>query len=85
MKRYYAYKEPYCSRINTTLRVESIHETKLGLAFDLDLMYNIAMSTGLRSKKSRHIKKRFKIVLHQMLGDLLKHYEKEKATNADNT
>lgn len=75
MKNYYSIKQPYVPKILATLSVEKINETDLGLFFDYRLVYTIARATGLRSKKRRHIEKRFRAVMKQAITGMIKEHK----------
>ena len=45
------------------------------LLFDYEWVVAIARSTGLKSKKRRHIVKRFRIIMAYAITDLLERYE----------
>jgi len=47
------------------------------LVSDWVFIYHLAKATGLKSNKKRHIKKRYKIVIHQALREGIKRWEKK--------
>lgn len=73
MKKHRIVAEPYASKVKeiTNSRKMMLVETSKGLKFtDIELLYNIAKSTGLKSKSWRKIKKRAKITITQALTAL---------------
>ena len=49
------------------------------LYFSYDLVVAICRSTGLRSKKKRHLTKRFKLIINQAITDLMEKYETDRS------
>lgn len=68
-KKFYITQEPYKTLMQELLDQNDrlVVSDRGVLQFDDRLAYYIAKATGLKSKKSRHIKKRFKIVIHDAL------------------
>ncbi len=74
MKQYKALKEPYRSKIYLLLPLKTLENGDSILTFDTELVYNVSKATGLKSKKKRHIEKRFKIVINQAIINLMEKY-----------
>ena len=75
------YKEPWKSRIPGLKNVTWVTETERGLSFSWKEARIIALSTGLRSRKTRAIKKRFKKIMHIAVMEMVNDH-KEKANNS---
>ena len=66
--RFECTKEPYRSRVlnhTGSIKIEGNQ-----FIADIDFIYDLVRSTGLKSKKKRHILKRYKLVVYQMLKDI---------------
>jgi len=72
MKDYRLTREPYISRLHEC--TTEMSEIDGSLTFHSDYVFNLAKSTGLRSNKKRHVKKRFKVVLFKTIDDAVKRY-----------
>jgi len=70
MKKYKAWKEPYKSKIEALLPLKLTTDNNGILLFSGELVYNIAKASGLRSKKTRHIVKRFRKIMKQPINEL---------------
>lgn len=76
MKKHKLKLEPYKTNVFNLLKKDNIIVSKNKVyGFSGQSIYNIAKATGLKSKKSRHIIKRFRITVIQMIKDGLE-YEK---------
>jgi hypothetical protein len=68
-------KEPYISRVHELLAENHMGELRDGvLYFSWEEVYNLAKASGLRSKKTRHIVKRFKKIIHAALERLVEEH-----------
>lgn len=74
MKIYNTYKQPYYGRIKNKVVLETTGNI---LSFENDFVYNVAKSTGLKSNKVRHIKKRFKLLILAALDAKIEEYKNE--------
>lgn len=74
MKMYNSKKQPYRQMlIDLNETIDYVDGT---IVLSYTFMYYTAKATGLKSKKHRHIKKRFKRVLNQALTKTMRDYER---------
>lgn len=81
---YRLHKEPFASRIVSIFEKNTHRQLRRApngdgiIDFTYEEVYNLAKASGLRSKKQRHINKRFKRVMLAVLDDLVEKYGKDK-------
>lgn len=83
MKQYTIHKEPYRSKFTELIKHDHLRfEGHVLVGFSNKTVYNFAKATGLRSKKSRVIIKRFRKAFMQMITKACEEYLETKNEEA---